>query len=134
MHGSIPSYELWFQERSCVWKKQGKRFYVIGKPEQAINAKGGFYLSLSEPYHFSYWCGSFYLSGWFQGNTSRPISMAKTSTMSFHISIKVFLTSHTARRMAILKSHNTSFRRSIPIISTGSRYTINSSSNIACNI
>ena len=27
--------------------------------EQAINTKGGFYLSLSEPHHFLYWCGSF---------------------------------------------------------------------------
>lgn len=59
MYGSVPSYELWFQEGSCIWKKQGKRFHVIGKTEQAINTKGGFYLSLSEPYHLSYWCGSF---------------------------------------------------------------------------
>ena len=134
MYGSVPSYELWFQEGSCIWKKQGKRFHVIGKTEQAINTKGGFYLSLSEPYHFSYWCGSFYLFGWFQGIISRPIIIAKTSTMSFHISIKVFLTSHTARRIAILKSQNTSFRSNIPIINTGNRYIINNNSNITCNI
>ena len=65
---------------------------------------------------------------------SRPITIAKTSKISFHISMIVFFTSHTARRMEILKSQNTSFRSSIPIISTGSRYIINSSSNIMCNI
>ena len=53
MYGSIPSYELWFQEGSCIWKKQRERIHVSDKPEQTINAKGGFYLSLSEPYHFT---------------------------------------------------------------------------------
>ena len=48
--------------------------------------------------------------------------------------MKVFLTNHTAKRMTILKSQNTSFRSSIPIISTGSRYIINNNSNITCNI
>ena len=134
MYGSVPSYELWFQEGSCIWKKQGKRFHVIGKTEQAINTKGGFYLSLSEPYHFTHWYGSFYLFGWFQGMISRPIIIAKTRMINFHIRIKVFFTNQTARRMAILKSQNTSFRSNIPIISTGNRYIINSNSNIMCSI